>query len=348
MATDGRTGGGETRHWWLFGASGFVGSGITAELAARGIAHERMRAERLATGARDAAGILREAHDAEAAGGGLVRRLADAIPAGAVVVNAAGLAAPDSPDGDSLYGANALWPAVLALACARAGASRLVHLSSAAVQGERAVLDETWEASPFSPYSRSKALGEHALEALLPGLPAGLLSVVRATSVQGPGRRTTASLARVASSPLASVAGRGDAPSPVSSLAALAQFTVDVALAAPGQVLVLQPWEGMTVRSVLAAAGGREPLHLPAWMCRAAVRTGYALSGLAGGRLHGAVRRAEVMWFGQGQTPGWAEANGVVPMPRAEQVLREAAQSRKEQARREQDRRERARRLREK
>ena len=55
------------------------------------------------------------------------------------------------------------------------------------------------------------------------------------------------------------------------------------------------------------------------------VRTGFAVSKVAGESLHGPVRRAEVMWFGQAQETGWAEANGVLPTPRAEQVLRQAA-----------------------
>ena len=313
-------------HWFVFGAGGFVGGGIAAELSARSLPSSEGHAERLATAARTPGAVLEAAEARE----DLVGRIAAGIPAGSFAVNAAGLASPDAAEDDALYGANALWPAVLALACARAGATRLVHLSSAAVQGERAVLDETWETTPFSPYSRSKALGEAALRELAPRLPDGLLTIVRATSVQGPGRRTTAALARVASSPLASVAGAGDAPSPVSSLAALAQFTVDVAEARPDRLLVLQPWEGMTVRGVLEAAGGREPLRLPAPLCRAAVAGGYALSRLAGGRLHGAVRRAEVMWFGQAQAPGWAEEAGAVPTPRAAAVLREAAAVRRE------------------
>ena len=310
-------------HWFVFGAGGFVGHGIATELSARRLPYSEAHAERLATSARTPEAVL-EAADARE---DLVARVAAGIVPGSLVVNAAGLASPDAAEDDVLYGANALWPAVLALACARSGAARLVHLSSAAVQGERPVLDETWETSPFSPYSRSKALGEAALRLLAPRLPAGLLTVLRATSVQGAGRRTTASLARVASSPLASVAGAGDAPSPVSSLAALAQFAVDVAEARPDRLLVLQPWEGMTVRGVLEAAGGRAPLRLPAPLCRGAVAAGYALSRLAGGRLQGAVRRAEVMWFGQAQAPGWAEEAGVVPTPRAAAVLREVAAS---------------------
>ncbi|WP_077490134.1 NAD-dependent epimerase/dehydratase family protein [Sinomonas mesophila] len=311
-------------HWFVVGAGGFVGAGIANELRTRRLQFSEPHAERVATSARTPEAVI-QAADAR---GDLVARVSAGITPGAFVINAAGLASPDAAEDDALYGANALWPAVLALACARSGAARLVHLSSAAVQGERPVLDETWETSPFSPYSRSKALGEAALRQLAPRLPDGMLTILRATSVQGAGRRTTASLARVAASPLASVAGAGDAPSPVSSLAALAQFAVDVAEARPDRLLVLQPWEGMTVRGVLEAAGGRAPLRLPAPLCRAAVAAGYALSRLAGGRLHGAVRRAEVMWFGQSQAPGWAEEAGALPRPRAAAVLRQAAQAR--------------------
>ena len=311
-------------HWFVFGAGGFVGGGIAAELSARRLPFTEARAERLATSARTPEAVLEAAEARE----DLVARVAAGITPRALVVNAAGRAAPDAAGADVLYGAHAQGPAGRARACARSGAARLVHLSSAAVQGERPVLDETWEASPFSPYSRSKALGESVLRLLAPRLPDGLLTVLRATSVQGAGRRTTASLARVAASPLASVAGAGDAPSPVSSLVPVAQFAVDVAESRPDRLLVLQPWEGMTVRGVLEAAGGRAPLRLPAPLCRGAVAAGYALSRLAGGRLQGAVRRAEVMWFGQAQAPGWAEEAGVVPTPRAAAVLREAAAAR--------------------
>ena len=87
--------------------------------------------------------------------------------------------------------------------------ARLVHISSAAVQGRRPTLDETAEAEPFSPYSASKALGE----AVVTGrrrhgvLPAHLGARPRP-------RQSPAALARLCASPLASVAGSGDRPTP--------------------------------------------------------------------------------------------------------------------------------------
>ena len=90
------------------------------------------------------------------------QRLVDSLR-GDVAINAAGLAAPASGDAAGLRGANAVWPAVMSLACREAAVPRLVHLSSAAVQGRREPLDESTEHEPFSRYTRSKAEGEDAL-----------------------------------------------------------------------------------------------------------------------------------------------------------------------------------------
>ncbi|MDF9279397.1 NAD-dependent epimerase/dehydratase family protein, partial [Arthrobacter sp. EH-1B-1] len=212
-------------------------------------------------------------------------------------------------------------------ACAAAGVHRLVHLSSAAVQGHRPVLDESPDTAPFSPYSRSKALGEQAL-----GLgPFGTLEIVsvRATSVQGLERPTTTALARLAASPLASVASPGTAPSPVSSVDALAELVRTVGLH-QGQLpeVVLQPWEGMTVRTVLEATGGT-PLVLPAFLCRLILRTGYGVSALLKERLHGSIRRVELMWFGQDQVAGWVARQGVALPARVSSILEEAGARRR-------------------
>ncbi len=85
--------------------------------------------------------------------------------------------------------------------------------------------------------------------------------------------------------------------------------------------LVLQPWEGLTVSDVLEAGGGRKPLRLPGWLCRGVLKGGYLVSGLMGERLHGPIRRVELMWFGQEQVPGWAESAGLVPAPAVRAVL---------------------------
>ena len=312
---------GPARVWAVLGGTGFIGSAVRAALAARGVEVRSVSAPRLRTEGTDAAALL-----AEAAGLDTERnRLAEAFAGADVVVNAAGLATPGAADSPELRGANSLLPALIAGAADAAGVRRFVHLSSAAVQGHRPFLDESPHVEPFSAYSRSKALGEQVLSARNGGSCS--VATVRATSVQGPGRTTTAKLARLASSPLASVAGPGTAPSPVSSVHSLVDFVLRVGSHhGPVPAVVLQPWEQASVSTVLEAAGGRRPAHLPAWFCRAALRSGYALSSLAGERLHGALRRVEMMWFGQRQEPGWAEATGNVPEPRVRDVL-EASRS---------------------
>ncbi len=304
--------------WLVVGGSGFVGSSVLRALQAAGIDARALPAPRLATTARTPAALL------EAAAGTDVAALVAGIGGHDVVVNAAGLATPSAPEGPELLGANALLPAVLARAAAAAGARRLVHLSSAAVQGRTDRLDESGTVRPFSAYSRSKALGEQALVLAADGAPGLSVVTVRATSVQGPARPTTAALVRLARSPLASVASPGTARSPITSVAALA----DVVLTVGGHegavpATVLQPWEGLTVRTVLEAAGGR-PRMLPAAPCRAAVAGGYAVSRLLGGRLDGHVRRVELMWFGQDQVPGWVVEQGLAPAPAVRDVLAQA------------------------
>ena len=219
--------------WKVIGASGFVGSSIVARLNAEGISVDPIEAPRLATRALDVDSIIDEADQLE----GIIDSLAEAFAGAQVVVNAAGLAAPNMQDLPPLVGANALLPAVIAIAAQRTGVRRVIHLSSAAVQG------------PFSAYSFSKALGEEALldlqDYFLEEHPdcAPELCILRATSVQGRGRRTTELFAKMASSPFASVAGAGTGKSPVSSVHALAEFVVMLGTF-PGELptIVLQPW----------------------------------------------------------------------------------------------------------
>ncbi|GAB3545878.1 hypothetical protein GCM10027404_05190 [Arthrobacter tumbae] len=309
--------------WSVVGGSGFVGSAVLKALTDAGEEARPVRAPRVTASADTPAEVFAEA-DRQAA---VVDRLAKELSGCTVVVNAAGAAAPRSPGSRELTGANALLPVLLARACAAAGVRRLVHLSSAAVQGHRPVLDESPDTAPFSPYSRSKALGEQAL-----GLGRfGTLEIVsvRATSVQGPERPTTTALARLAASPLASVASPGTAPSPVSSVDALAELVRTIGLhQGPVPSVVLQPWEGMTVRSVLEATGGT-PLVLPSFLCRLILRTGYGVSALLKERLHGSIRRVELMWFGQDQVAGWVAGQGIALPARVSSILEEAGARRR-------------------
>lgn len=308
--------------WAVIGASGFVGSRIAEYARAHDIHVLDVVAPRLAAPSTTASSARETAAGARVAEDELVVAFAGAR----VVVNAAGLATPDSELSPSLVGANSALPLVAFSAARRAGVERFVHLSSAAVQGPVAVLDESTETMPFSPYSQSKAWGEHLLvEADDAGGEDDVteLVVVRATSVQGAGRPTTTRLRRLAASSFASVAAPGDAPTPVTSVAALAEFVTAVgAFEGRVPVVVLQPWEGLTVTSVLEAAGRRSPRRLPRALCRFVVGSARVVSRLLGGRLAGPVRRVELMWFGQGQTSGWADSVGIRPRPVVADLLR--------------------------
>lgn len=296
----------EPKRWAVLGATGFVGSAVAVRLRREGFEVLEIQSPRLTSRLGEAVDVSRllDAADVDPVIGGLKEAFVNVD----VVINAAGLATPDAGGDSSLYGANTLLPAVIAVACARAGVQRMVHLSSAAVQGRRPVLDDSAEVAPFSPYSHSKALGERALFDLAGRNEATGIVVLRATSVQGSGRATTQRLIRLARSPLASVAAPGTAPSVASSITRLADTTVAVgATTSPVPAIVLQPWEGLSTRRVLeAAAPHRAPKVLPGWFCRAIVSSGFALGTLLP-RASGISRRLEVMWFGQGQTPGWRQ-----------------------------------------
>ena len=293
--------------WVVIGSTGFIGSALTESLRSEGRAVRTLAAPRLISTRTRVDALAAEARRHSG-----VADLATRLSGAQVVILAAGLATPDAAWDPDLVGANGLLPGILALACHAAGVPRMVHLSSAAVQGRARLLDETPVTRAFSPYSRSKACGEAVLDALRGECAATEIVVVRATSVQGAGRRTTAALQRVARSPLASVAGAGTAPSPVSSVAGLCAFVEQIGRwPEPVPEIVLQPWGGLSTAEVLRLAGGREPRHLPIGLCQVAVRLGYILSRLVRGRLDGPVRRVEAMWFGQAVNDAWAREHGL-------------------------------------
>ncbi|MFC5379512.1 NAD-dependent epimerase/dehydratase family protein [Aquipuribacter nitratireducens] len=280
--------------WVVLGGSGFVGAAVLAAARAAGHDARALPAPRLV------APVGSAPQDLLALARGPAATLAPQVAGADVVVNAAGLATPGAPASPELTGADALLPGVVVLAAGAAGVPRVVHLSSAAVQGERAVLDASDVLDPRTPYARAKADGERVV-ALARAHVASRVVLARATSVQGTGRGTTEQLARLARSPLSSVAGAGDDPVPVTSAEGLGRWVVGLATADDPPAVALQPGEGWTTASLLRHLGGREPHHLPVPLARALVRVGYATSRLLGGRGRAAVRRVELVWFGQRQ-----------------------------------------------
>lgn len=278
----------------LLGSTGFVGRHVASALAAEGAIVRPVTAPRLLTQARDVDALVHEA-DSRAVEREALRTQLSGCDA---VINAAGVADAVG-QGNALFGANALLPAVAGLAAPQV---RFVHVSSAAVQGRRAVLDETEEYLPFSPYSNSKALGEQALHRVAPHA-----CCYRPTSVHGAGRQVTAKLARLLGGPFASAAGAGDRPTPqvlVSNVAAVASF---LALGdEPLPRAVLHPWEGLTTGGLVRRLGGRDPKQVPDMVARAVVRAAFS-AGRASSGIVGQARRLEMLWFGQEQAIGWLE-----------------------------------------
>jgi UDP-glucose 4-epimerase len=294
----------------LLGSTGFVGRAVAADLRRRGIAVRPVTAPRLWWPA-----DLRYEVDALPAGShpDLVKRLAEQLAGASVVVNAAGVPDGNAAASPSLYGANALLPVLVARASGLAGADRLIHLSTAAVQGGQP-LDETARTAPFSPYSRSKALGER----LLLAEPQIGRVVFRPTWVHDLGRPHTRALVRLAGSRAACVAGDGSAPTPQVLVSDVAGSVAQLVLArGPVPPIVLQPSNGMTTGLLLRLLGGREPHHIPHKTVRVLVGAlrGY---GRLGRHANAHARRVDMLLFGRPQAPGWLAAQGVAPALRPE------------------------------
>lgn len=284
--------------WAVIGSTGFVGSALVGELTRRGLHVTEIAAPRLRF---DCQRTHSEIYAAAATEVQAFDELSVLFRDVDVVVNAAGIASPDSPATDELFGANSLLPLVAARASHATEVRQFIHLSSAAVQGDVDVLDESVRTFPFSPYSKSKALAEEVLATERETYPG--VVIVRATSVQGPGRSTTRKLQSFSRSRLSTVASPGDQPSPISSIYGLTDFVIAIGQSGgPSKLIRLQPWEGGSVSTILSiASGGRNPIVVPAWICRAAVRSAKSVSKLLGGRFAGPIRRVELLWFGQSQ-----------------------------------------------
>jgi nucleoside-diphosphate-sugar epimerase len=235
---------------------------------------------------------------------GLVDAVASALHGNDVVVNAAGLPDATAFATPELFGANALWPLVLGLASERAGVSRLVHVSTAAVQGRIRVLDDSQRYAPVTPYAEAKALGERLLIALA-GASRLSITLFRPPSVHGSGRDLTRAFARWCDRFPLVVSGRGDQPVPVALIGNVAAAIVAIAAAADPPLIVSYPSEGHTVRSLYQAfAPGRRIWSVPPGVARGVLRAaepvGRVLPAVAA-----ASRRPELLLLGQRQAPSW-------------------------------------------
>lgn len=279
----------------VVGATGFVGTAVVERLRHRGVEAFGVAAPRVS-------GTLGAAAPSDAA----VTAVVDTIAGAACVVNAAGLAEATAGGHAELDGANGLMPGLLARACSRLGV-RLVHVSSAAVQGGLP-LDSSQRYAPFSPYSRSKVIGEQSVLAI-----PGEVCVVRPPGVHSPTRSVTRSIMALARSPFSTVAAPGTDNAPQAQLVNVADAIAFLAVHdGPAPRIIHLPAEGITTTDLLTFLGDRPPLAVPRFLARAAVTAARSLGTVSGG-LAGHARRLDVLWFGQPQAHSWLTDAGWAP-----------------------------------
>ncbi len=170
----------------------------------------------------------------------------------------------------ALHDANVKLPVQLAAFAVEAKVRHFVHVSSFAVHGRAERIDDTTPIEPVSPYGASKAEGERAL---LNGLEAGSVSVVRLPMLYGDGDSKLASL-------IQTWATLGWWPAPKSDVARAmmhydlaASLLVRLAAEQPqGAVAAAdaEPFSYAMAQKVIRSAGGRAGLvRLPQWVIRA-------------------------------------------------------------------------------
>lgn len=235
---------------------------------------------------------------------GLIDEVAREFAGASAVVNAAGLA--DSGQGDigAMMAANGALPAVLASACRVAGV-RLVHVSSAAVQGRASILDESSRLAPFSVYSASKSAGERAVLKV-----GGGAVIYRPPGVHAAHRSVTRAIGRVARSALSTTAAPGSdntAQALLGNVADAVAFLALTELDVPP--IVAHPSEHLSTSEFLTLLGGHPPRLVPRRIARAVVTTA-SMAGRMNPRVAANARRLEMLWLGQDQDTSWLTRAG--------------------------------------
>lgn len=291
----------------VFGASGFVGRSCVGALESAGHDVVGCRAPRLSAAGNELARDPDQVLD-----GPTINRVGEALAGCDVVLNAAGMAIATSAARMDLFGANAAWPYLLAHACRVGGVRRLVHVSSAAVQGRAAVLDASDRCAPVSPYGESKALGERLLSRV--ATQEGLEVVIyRPPSVHGEGRDLSRSFAAFARRWPLVVSGTGDQPVPVALVGNVGAAAAALVEGDAPPPVVSHPYEGLTVRSLYEVfAPGRRVWSLPDAPVRAALRA-IEIVGRYRPRVAALGRRAELLLLGQAQATSWLDERGFTP-----------------------------------
>ena len=290
-------------HVVVFGGSGFVGHSVAEALVARGVKVTCIPAPRLDPV--EASSVLNHVRASKA----VTDQLCLSLRGATAVVNAAGLPDASSTDEPRLMAANAASAAVIAAATRAEGIRRLVHVSSAVVQGDAAVLDETEHVNPFSPYSRSKAVGEALIREFGPDESV----VYRPPSVHSADRRITRAIHKIASTPLSMTVAPGDAHSPQALINNVGDAIAYLAVCSEvPPAIVIHPWEMLTTATLLEVLGHRKPHLIPPAVAHGMLRI------LRGGArwfpmLEANRRRIELLWLGQGQASSWLTGSGWTP-----------------------------------
>lgn len=284
----------------VVGAHGFVGSAVVDAARQHGIEVRPVSGHRARS--RDVRRTALTAYQ------DVVDALAQDLARCDVVVNCAGSPDSTSTDTQQLHLANAVFPGLVARAAGAAGLRRMVHVSSAVVQG-RLPLDASRTYDAISPYGRSKVDGE----AVVLGLDELPTVVYRPPSVHSARSRITRALCSWGARGRLVVEAPGTAPTPQALLCNVASAVVELARHGddPPEI-VAHPWEGTTVRSLVEVLGGRRVRTVPPALAGAAVGLGYGIARLDP-RLVPQVRRVDLLLRGQEQVPGWLSDIGWRP-----------------------------------